>query len=359
MNSTNLDFYFYAEGELSRFDLKAIVEKIIDERHCSSPFLTSGWFSAWIDSLNETPAVFVMTNNNHHVGFAVVGEKIRKRFGLTIRTALLNQTGSQPFDQPWIEHNEVFCPNQLQTIFIKKLAEELRRKSFDRLIISMMSKQALKGFHQSLGPPEKLEYVEGYQASLEPFLNDEYPTFLSKNTRNQLKRSNKLLFESSENVKVAVCINEKRDFLSRLADHHIKRWGKSEFGSGFTNPSFNDFINNFVFKSGKNVELVRVVGTSEEVGYSLNFIDRETVYFYCGGVNVALSSTKVKPGYSMHYAMMKHYAKRGLKKYDFLGGNARYKNSLSSEIVEFCTAEWALSYKKILIRFFRSLTSSV
>ncbi len=65
------------------------------------------------------------------------------------------------------------------------------------------------------------------------------------------------------------------------------------------------------------------------LGYLYNFVYQRRVYCYQSGFDYDIDP-KRKPGMICHVLAVQHNAARGANVYDFLGGDARYKESLST-----------------------------
>jgi hypothetical protein len=73
------------------------------------------------------------------------------------------------------------------------------------------------------------------------------------------------------------------------------------------------------------------------LGYLVNFVYKDSVYFYLSALTT-LNNNKIKIGLSLHSRAIQYYLRSNIKVYDFLGGEARYKESLSN-------SKYALSMK--------------
>lgn len=354
-------YHYYKQGELLHSEFFLLLMNTIDNVEHTTPFFECGWFKCWIASLQVVPAVFVMHDDEKPVGLVVIGENSKRKSGIVLKTAFINQTGEQLFDQPWIEYNDILCIEKHKKTFINRLFIILKEHNFDRVLFSMLAENAYKNLHSYKGKLASVSKVSGFTTDLSMLNKTPFPQYLSKNTKAQLKRSNKKIAQKYGDAYVSLASEdiEKQRYVAGLSRLHIKRWMDTRFGSGFNNSPFIKFVNNVVFDKNCSSEVVKVQTSQLVLGYSLNLIVGDTVYFYCSGINHTIAKGQSKPGYTMHYLIMKHYAERGYKKYDFLGGEARYKRSLCSEEVSFWCAEYYISSIKAVIAKLYRLASRI
>jgi len=136
-------------------------------------------------------------------------------------------------------------------------------------------------------------------------------------------------------VEQATTPEEAECFLYELGQLHIKQWGDTHDGSGFQSTFFTNFQRDLLLNHPDFAHIFRVSFGRQTIGYTLNYVSSNSVYFYCSGIDHTIASSKVKPGYVMHCILMSQYAERGYKRYDFLGGDSQYKRSLSDTVVTF------------------------
>ena len=156
---------------------------------------------------------------------------------------------------------------------------------------------------------------------------------LSSNSRAQIRKSMRLYEKIG---KLTIDLAKNSDELSQWFEHlnqlHMKRWGNSDEGSGFSNPwfvSFHSALLNDGLKGGE-AELLRIKAGDSVLGYLYNFVFKGHIYFYLSGFNFN-DDPKLKPGLVSHCLAISYYSQLGNNCYDFMGGDARYKRSLSNQ----------------------------
>lgn len=128
--------------------------------------------------------------------------------------------------------------------------------------------------------------------------------------------------------------------LEELQSLHQKRWqDRGELGA-FASARFRAFHRDLVERwvpSGRAV-LFAVRHRGAVVAALYGFVVGETLQYYQGGFQV-LEQAKVRPGYAGHMLLAEAARDRGLRRYEFLVGDHRFKSELST-----CTEQlvWAV-----------------
>jgi CelD/BcsL family acetyltransferase involved in cellulose biosynthesis len=78
------------------------------------------------------------------------------------------------------------------------------------------------------------------------------------------------------------------------------------------------------------IQLLRVRGERGTLGCLYNYLHRGRVLQYQSGM-ASFENQHLKPGFVCHAAAIEHAASAGHAIYDFLGGDVRYKKSLSTD----------------------------
>ncbi|HEV7498920.1 MAG TPA: GNAT family N-acetyltransferase, partial [Vicinamibacteria bacterium] len=162
---------------------------------------------------------------------------------------------------------------------------------------------------------------------------DAVPPGLSANTREQLRRSARIYGRDGPlRVEAAADVPEALAMLDELAQLHQNRWtGRGKPGV-FASSRFIAFHRDLVaraFPSG-GVQLLRIRAGATVIGLLYNFVYKGRVYFYQGGLRFS-DDNRLKPGLVAHAAAIRHARDAGLREYDFLAGDDRYKQSLSTD----------------------------
>jgi len=304
-----------------------------------SVFLSWLWIGHWLDVVTDKLFIIEAYNGDKIVGLGFFVETTRKVFGcFSIKQWWLHRTGLQQQDQMWIEYNDFLldksCSIAVREQMIKAVADF--DPSVKEVIIGLSASEGLDCFSNYFTELNFLESslvkTNGYLASLSRLNGDYLNKTPSKNTRTQITRSKKIL-QSQGQLTFEVFSNPKKlvELYAKLASIHIDKWKDTNEGSGFSNPIFEGFHKAIALSNTNNMVQIAVLTLDEvELGYLVNFIYNNRVYFYLSALQEN-ADNKVKIGMTLHSEAIQYYIQQGIESYDFLGGDARYKKSLSSE----------------------------
>ncbi len=156
---------------------------------------------------------------------------------------------------------------------------------------------------------------------------------LSRNTRHQLRRSNRqyaalgtLSLHRADTVEVGL------GYLAELIRLHDVTWTARGKSGAFATLAIRRFHQALIADGVPRgeVDLVRVSAGDSVIGYLMNFCHRGTVSAYQSGFNYADAGSHQKPGLTCHYLAIEAYRAAGVTAYDFLAGADRYKLSLAN-----------------------------
>ncbi len=156
---------------------------------------------------------------------------------------------------------------------------------------------------------------------------------LSRNTRHQLRRSNRLYAAQGElAIRRADTVDEGVAYLAKMIELHDITWKARGKKGAFATASVRRFYHKLI-EAGVplgEVDLLRVTAGDSVVGYLMNFNHNGTVSAYQSGFDYAAAKPQQKPGLTSHYLAIEAYRARGVAIYDFLAGADRYKLSLAN-----------------------------
>jgi len=304
-----------------------------------SVFLSWLWIGNWLNVVTDKLFLIEAYRDGKVVGLGFFVETARKVFGcFSIKQWWLHRTGIQQQDQMWIEYNDFLldksCSIAVREQMIKAVTDF--DPSVKEVIVGLSASERLACFTNSF---TKLHFLEaslvkanGYLASLSRLNGDYLNKVPSKNTRTQITRSKKIL-QSQGQLIFEVFSNPQKlvELYPKLASIHIDKWQDTNEGSGFSNPIFERFHKAIALSNTNNMVQIAVLTLDEvELGYLVNFVYNNKVYFYLSALQQS-ADNKVKIGLTLHSEAIQYYIQQGIESYDFLGGDARYKKSLSNE----------------------------
>ena len=114
---------------------------------------------------------------------------------------------------------------------------------------------------------------------------------------------------------------------------HQTTWQSRSLPGAFANPFFTRFhthlISQLLPRGG--VQLLRLTAGDQTVGCLYNLVKDDIVYAYQSGFHYP-KDARLKPGYVSHYLAIEENLRRGAARYCFMAGNARYKQSLGTNV---------------------------
>lgn len=287
-----------------------------------SYFLSWGWVENWLASLPPrlVPRLAVL-GDGASACFLARRLALHHR-AIPSRALYLNATGDKRFDDLWIEYNALVGRDVPLDDFLAALPRD-----WDEVVLPGVRQAAFGGLtsrHRIVRRD-----VPSYFVDLGRVRERGYPALLSSGTRSQLRRAQR----EAGRVEITVARDEPEaiDIFTELAALHAVHWRARNLPGAFADPWVDRFHRRLIarrFRHGE-IQLVRVRNSAGTIGCLYNFVWRSRVLQYQSGL-ASYADPHQKPGYVCHAAAIEHAATCGLDVYDFLGGEMRYKKSLST-----------------------------
>ncbi len=328
-------------------DFSGLADSWLDLQSRSDGSFFQSW--AWTGCLEEErfgePWLLSARRNGQFVALAVLNRGTRPRFRLS-RPLLLGESGDPELDSIFIEHNGLLID--------RNEGDDLAAQCWSALAESRLGRAVwvLSGVPDTLAaalPSRRVARIIAQRPA--PFLDfsrlgdvgDSLLDYFSANTRQQLRRS---LREwdaiGTLKLEIAKSAAEAERYFDELKVLHQRYWvGRGREGA-FAKPFFERFHRALINRSAVDqaVDLVRVTAGTRVVGYLYNLIHDGWVASYQSGFDFGPDADRLRPGLVCHALAIDHYRRAGMRLYDFLGGEARYKRSLAN-------AERALVWLKV------------
>lgn len=324
-------------------DYQAIHDEWLDLCQSTNPsfFLCWEWVENWIKTLPVgIPVKFVtVTGRNLAKSAFFIGFPPSRLRDLFLKKAYLNTTGIKQFDKIYIEYNNLLTKGR-GTIPLVRILEALPFK-WDEFLLPALEADFINEnrLHDITFP-----YKTTIQKQRSPYVdlenvrnkNLDYLSLLSGNTRSQIRRSYRAYQQENPlELSVASTLERAREIWDELISLHQESWKRRGKSGCFSNEYFTRFHKRLIdkyFDTGC-IQLLKLQCGEKTLGCLYNFIHHHDVLFYQSGVAEG-KRNKHKPGLMLHTEAIRYNAEKGYRKYDFLAGSLRYKNSLSTEYNE-------------------------
>lgn len=246
----------------------------------------------------------------------------------------LHESGDPALDSVYVEHNgPLALPGPDREAVLAGL---LRCALGDPL--ARLGGMALSGVGGGvLAAAREVGDTAGHQARAAPFVDlgaipagTDYPSALSRNTRQQLRRSARAY--GAARLDRAETASQALGYLDALAALHTASWRARGKPGAFAHPAFLRFHRELAARGAPSgeVDLMRITAGPAVVGYLYNLRARGRVCSYQSGFDYAGAPPHGKPGLLCHHLAVEAARARGDTAYDFLAGDGRYKDSLAN-----------------------------
>ncbi|WP_445426514.1 GNAT family N-acetyltransferase [Alishewanella sp. HL-SH06] len=311
--------------------------QLLETKADNPVFLSWQWIGVWLGCYQLPVQVLEVRNAEQAlVGLGLLLEHRIRRYGvLSSRCLRLHQSGRADLDQIWIEYNG-FLTAKLHSTEIEDCALNFVKTQlqWDEWIIGAIELPKAQRYAAQLQVQSHVLWeAPCYGVDLYSLRQQQqaYSDSLSANTRYQINRSLKLYQQRGE-VKLVrpQSLAEALEWFEFTGPLHLKRWGAGPHCSGFANPEFVRFHRQMLQSCWPNgADIVALTVAGQTIATFYNFIYRNRVYFYLGGLDIE-ADNKLKPGLLGHMLCIEDYLARGFDYYDFMGGEERYKTQLGS-----------------------------
>ena len=327
-----------------------------DRAECSY-FQSWGWMGRWLADFGAAlkPVVVRVWLDEQVVGLGVfLPRQIRRRNFFRASAMFLNE---YPFDAKnmVIEYNGLLAARgHEQSVYTETLRFLLEHYPVvDEFHFGAMAEQPdLLNLQQAVAHPCGLlveDLSTAWQVNLDklkPGIQGFVDT-LSKNRRNQLRRSLRR-YEESGQVSLAEAQDREQalEFFAGLKELHTRRRQIRGEGGAFANSSWEQFHRQLIkerFYSGE-IQLLRVSNAQITIGYLYNLIWRKQVYVVQTGFHMT-DDRRDQPGYVVHALAISHNRESGMSVYDLMHGDSLYKQILCSDNRKLV---WALVQRPLL-----------
>jgi len=309
------------------FAALAPVWRELERRADCSFFQSWAWTGCLAEERFAEPWLLIARRGDRVVGLALLNRG--PRAGLT-RPILLGESGKPDLDSIFTEHNGLLLdrdePDGLAARCWAALAEKFGAA---RWLISGTPEATCAAL-----PGERIARIRAKRPALYLDLSPDSDPLdgFSANTRQQLRRSLRAWEAIGPLTLDVAAPGEAGGYLDALAELHQRYWtGRGKPGA-FTQPFFGRFHHALLRRAAdrQSLDLIRISAGERVAGYLYNFVHDGWVAAYQSGFDFGPDADRLRPGLICHLMAIQHYAGAGMRRYDFLGGEARYKRSLAN-----------------------------
>jgi hypothetical protein len=312
-------------------------------------FMSPWWMGTWLEVYGgQFECQWIRWRDGERVvaGCLLAFGPVRKQL-IPMRAMYFNGTAERGHRGPLLEFNDVLAVPGYRDAVCADLAVLIRECRWDCLVLSgYASGSLLDQVSRSL--PAALVRRDTRPAPYVDFAALGDTTFeasLNSNTASQIRRSQRLYEARSGPVTLhrAQTEPEALAYLEALARLHNARWESRGLEGSFANPARLAFHRRLIalLIPHKAIDLVRVAAGDADIGYLYNFTLRGKAYSFQSGF-IYEQDPKLKPGLLSHRLIAEQYRRDGLREYDFLAGDSRYKRSLAKNER---TLHWTTVYR--------------
>jgi CelD/BcsL family acetyltransferase involved in cellulose biosynthesis len=335
----------------------------------SSFFLSAEWVSAWLEAFGASLPHEILVFEDEGgvvVGACLIVHSLERRGPFSVKRIYLNTGGGDPAERPMMELNNLLCCPGWELEIAEAIGARLRSLQWDEFAVESICPGPVLMWLQTEFAPKlasivvrRSSYVD--LARLRRF-HISFDTSLSPNTRQQLRRSMRL-YQSlgAIRVEVAQTLSRAEEFFDEMCRIHQATWRRRGERGAFASPRtvlFHRTLIRLAFARGA-IQMLKVSAGEETVGILYNFVENGKVSFYQSGFNYK-QHKHLKPGLVTHACAIQECLARGFDDYDFLAGEARYKQCLAKDSRPLFWVVCAKpSVKMALIEFLRDIRRRV
>ncbi len=302
-------------------------------------FQTPLWTRTWLEHLppGSRPWCCRLGEPDAPEAMALIGRR-RLRLGgrlpLPLRRASLSESGEPGFDRLAVEFNGPLLrrPSALPA-FLEGL---LRATAGDyELLVARCTPQLTEALQAAAGRQGRGVTVYrrslGWLCELPAAPEPQYLERLGRSTRQAVRRTRRRLEQEGEvRLTPARSDDEALAFFAGLRDLHERTWQARGEAGAFASPRLVAFHESLIARGHPGaVQLLRLSAGRRTLGYLYNFRHGPRVYQYQGGFDY-VADPRLNLGLLAHVLAIEHHRAEGVRCYDLLAGDARYKRQLAT-----------------------------
>lgn len=306
------------------------------------------WTEAWLDAYGDAVAheLVAVEDAGRPVGAALLTRRTLARGPMRIREVHVGTAGEPRGEEVIVERNRLHAPGADHDAVARALVAYLQESSdWDVLVLDGFlpdDAAALARAHGSMAlDPQRSPYVD--LAAVRGAGGDVLGA-IGRGTRTRVRRSLRAFGELL--VEWATDRPHALDVLDELVTLHGERWRGAGHPGAFASRRFAAFHRGLVhrLRPGEDIVLFRVrTASGATVGCLLCHVDAPRVLYYQSGFARFRANAR-RSGLVTHLLCLEACLERGFDAYDFLAGDARYKDELSTDATTLVWGEGAAGH---------------
>jgi Acetyltransferase (GNAT) domain len=356
-------------GLVSIDDFRVLTDEIrtFQSQLAFSEFFPSGdWFAlytkAWPKNSKAYSFKYQASDSDRPV-YAIASASVRKsRLGTTIRSLSLNEAPAGVLPDAHIEKNGFvgadlsLTAKPLRSFVIdvfnsSEQWDEIRLNSMDSSCSSTIKKIAFDLNLLCFQTYSARSFLADFSV-IRALHQGDFLQSRSTNTRAQLRQAIRKIERSfgTLQVNMATSTEQAQAWLLELAELHRERWNKNGEKNNFNDEAFTQFLsaNIDALLPVDKLALLKVSANNRTLAIYYYYVMKQKVYFFIGGVDYSVGAS-LRPGLVSHFYAAQFFFQSGKVIYDFMEGESRYKESLSTSTS--INQGWVLQKKNTLLNF--------
>ncbi|QDT55388.1 hypothetical protein Pan44_34310 [Caulifigura coniformis] len=325
-------------------DAGLLVWRELESRLGNVPMMCSHlWTSAWLRTYRDLipSTILTVSHEGQTVGAALITRGAGQKAGpIPLRTLHVGTAGEPLGHSVCVEYNGLLAVRAHRPALIAAVQAWMSEQSgVDEVHLNGWAAEEIAEWNWPAGPTESrirecryFDLAKPREAGLEPL------ELLGRSTRQNLRRL--LRRYGAIETTWAESLEEADDVFSEMVTLHQARWVASGQPGAFASHRFEGFQRQMLVQGfdDRKVVLFRARHEGETVGCLMLLVDRGRLLDYLSGF--ASFEQKPSPGLVTHYLCLSEAARREYRAYDFLVGEKRHKDNLSTDAQQLTWATW-------------------
>lgn len=318
---------------------RALESRVGDVPLMCSHLWTSTWLRVYRDLVPST--ILTASHSGQTVGAALMTRGAGQKSGpVPLRTLHVGTAGEPVGQSVCVEYNGLLAERSQRSAMVTAMQSWVgSQRRVDEVRLDGWPADEAGEWNWPTAPSETrlreckyFDLEKSRAAKLDPI------ELLGRSTRQNLRR----LLRKYEGIETtwADSLEQADDIFSELIGLHQARWNALGQPGAFASRRFEAFQRQLLVQGfvDQKVVLFRARHAGQTVGCLMLLVDRGRLLDYLSGF--APFEEKPSPGLVTHYLCLSEAARRGYWAYDFLVGDKRHKDNLSTDVQQLSWGTW-------------------